>query len=120
MQVRGYGGGHQTSAARLSRLNDNSSSLDKQDQQCQRWAEAYGHQIIGTAADSNVSGKTDPFARPELGPWLKEPTLIASYDRLIAAKLDRYSRSTRYWAKFLDWAKDHGKTVVCIEPYIDF
>ena len=33
----------------LARLNDNSSFLDKQDQQCQRWAEAYGHEIIGAA-----------------------------------------------------------------------
>jgi site-specific DNA recombinase len=106
--------------ARLSRLNDNSSSLDKQDQQCQRWAEAYGHEIIATAADSNVSGKTDPFSRPELGPWLNEPGLIESYDGIIAAKLDRFARSVRYWAHLLDWARDHGKTVVCVEPFIDF
>lgn len=80
----------------------------------------YGHEIVSTAADSNVSGKTDPWARPELGPWLTEPGLTGSYDGLIAAKLDRYSRSVRYWAKLLDWAKDHGKTVICVEPFIDF
>lgn len=106
--------------ARLSRLNDNSSSLDKQDQQCQRWSEAYGHEIIATAADSNVSGKTDPFTRPELGPWLTQPGLIESYDGIVAAKLDRFARSVRYWAHLLDWARDHGKTVVCVEPFIDF
>lgn len=106
--------------ARLSRLNDDSSSLDKQDQQCQRWAEAYGHEIIATAADSNISGKTDPFARPELGPWLTDPRLIESYDGIIAAKLDRFARSVRYWAHLLDWARDRGKVVVCVEPYIDF
>jgi site-specific DNA recombinase len=106
--------------ARLSRLNDDSSSLDKQDAQCQRWAEAYGHEIIATAADSNVSGKTDPFQRPELGPWLTEPQLIDSYDGIVAAKLDRFARSVRYWAHLLDWAKERGKVVVCVEPYIDF
>jgi DNA invertase Pin-like site-specific DNA recombinase len=106
--------------ARLSRVHDDSSSLDKQDAQCQRWAEAYGHQIIGTAADSGVSGKTDPFARPELGPWLSSPVLIDSYDGIVAAKLDRFARSVRYWAHLLDWARDHGKTVVCVDPFIDF
>jgi site-specific DNA recombinase len=106
--------------ARLSRVSDDSSSLDKQDQQCQRWAEAYGHEIVGTAADSNVSGKTDPFRRPELGPWLNEPHLIATYDGIVAAKLDRFARSVRYWAHLLDWAKEQGKTVVCVEPFIDF
>jgi site-specific DNA recombinase len=106
--------------ARLSRLNDNSSSLDKQNQQCQRWAEAYCHEIIATAADSNISGKTDPFTRPELGPWLTEPGLIESYDGIFAAKLERFARSVRYWAHLLDWARDHGKTVVCVEPFIDF
>jgi DNA invertase Pin-like site-specific DNA recombinase len=106
--------------ARLSRFNDNSSSLDKQDQQCQRWAEAYGHEIIATAADSNISGKTDPFSRPELGPWLTEPRLMESYDGIVAAKLDRFARSVRYWAHLLDWAREHGKTVVCVEPFIDF
>jgi DNA invertase Pin-like site-specific DNA recombinase len=106
--------------ARLSRVNDDSSSLDKQDQQCQRWAEAYGHEIVATAADSNISGKTDPFARPELGPWLTDPLLIDSYDGIVAAKLDRFARSVRYWAHLLDWAKERGKVVVCVEPYIDF
>jgi DNA invertase Pin-like site-specific DNA recombinase len=106
--------------ARLSRLNEDSSSLDKQDQQCQRWAEAYGHEIIATAADSNISGKTDPFQRPELGPWLTEPRLIETYNGIVAAKLDRFARSVRYWAHLLDWARDRGKVVVCVEPYIDF
>src|SRR5258708_12798471 len=65
--------------ARLSRLNDDSSSLDKQDQQCQRWADAYGHEIIGTAADSNISGKTYPFARPAPRPCPPSPPLTASH-----------------------------------------
>jgi site-specific DNA recombinase len=102
--------------ARLSRLSDDSSSLDKQDAQCQ----ACGHEIIATAAHSNVPGKTDPFQRPELGPWLTDPHLIESYDGIVAAKLDRFARSVRYWAHLLDWARDRGKVVVCVEPYIDF
>jgi site-specific DNA recombinase len=106
--------------ARLSRVHDDSSSLDKQDAQCRRWAEGQGHEIIATAADANVSGKTDPFERPELGPWLTEPHLIDSYDGVIAAKLDRYARSLKYWVHLLDWAKQRGKTVICVEPYIDF
>lgn len=67
-----------------------------------------------------MSGKTDPFQRPELGPWLNDPHLIESYDGIVAAKLDRFARSVRYWAHLLDWARERGKVVVCVEPYIDF
>jgi site-specific DNA recombinase len=107
-------------SARLSRSHDSSTALEKQDLKTNAYAEAFSHEIVGTAADSNVSGKTDPFQRPELGPWLTDPARMASYDGIIASHLDRLGRSTRHISRLLDWAEDHGKTVICVEPAIDF
>lgn len=106
--------------ARLSRSHDASTALDKQDLRCSTYADAYDHQIIGVATDSDVSGKTDPFTRPDLGRWLTEPSLIASYDGIIASHLDRLARSTKYISALLEWAEQHGKTVITVEPAIDF
>jgi len=106
--------------ARLSRSHDASTALDKQDLRCSTYADAYGHTITGTASDSDVSGKTDPFTRPDLGRWLTEPRLIASYDGIIASHLDRLARSTKHISRLLEWAEEHGKTVITVEPAIDF
>jgi site-specific DNA recombinase len=105
---------------RLSRSHDASTALDKQDARCVTYASAYGHQITGTAIDSDVSGKSDPFERPGLGPWLTEPRLMASYDGIVASHLDRLARSTKYISKLLEWAEKHGKTIITVEPAIDF
>jgi DNA invertase Pin-like site-specific DNA recombinase len=94
--------------------------MDKQDLRCAQYATAYDHEIIGVAADSDVSGKTDPFTRPDLGRWLTEPSLVASYDGIIASHLGRLGRSTRHWQRLLDGADEHGKTIICVEPQIDF
>lgn len=105
---------------RLSRSHDASTALDKQDAKCVTYSDAYGHRIIGVATDSDVSGKTNPFERPGLGPWLTEPRLMASYGGIIASHLDRLGRSTKYISKLLEWAEEHGKTVITVEPAIDF
>ena len=107
-------------AARLSRSSDSSTSIEKQDDQARRYADALDHEIVGTAADTDVSGKTDPFARPELGPWLTDPELVSSYDGIIAASLDRFARSTKYMSRLLEWADEHGKVIICVSPSVDF
>lgn len=106
-------------AARLSRMREASTSLDKQDVQVRAWADAMGHEVVGTASDVDVSGSTSPFTRPELGPWLRSDRL-ADYDGIVASKLDRLARSTRYWSELLRWANDHGKVIICLDPMIDF
>jgi site-specific DNA recombinase len=105
---------------RVSRNHDDSTALAKQDAKLDAFADAMGHEIIGDAADADVSGKTDPFKRAELGPWLTVPSLIASYDVIIASHLDRLGRSTKYISALLDWAAEHGKTIITLEPQIDF
>jgi DNA invertase Pin-like site-specific DNA recombinase len=103
-------------AARLSRLGDASTGLDKQDEAARRYADAYSYLIVDTAADTNVSGDSDPFARPELGPWLTRPELAEKYDGIIAATLDRLARNSRYLTKLKDWAAEHGKQIIVISP----
>src|SRR5262249_26390489 len=66
-------------AARLSRDTDESTSIEKQDADMRRWAHAHGHEIIGTAADTDVSGSRPPWERPELGPWLTHADKISQY-----------------------------------------
>ena len=93
-------------AARLSRLTDESTSMDKQDGEAQRYADAYGHEIIHACADTDVSGDTDPWSRPALGPWLTDADKIAQYDGIVAAHVDRLSRSTVDFMRLLKWADD--------------
>ncbi|HTW00219.1 MAG TPA: recombinase family protein [Streptosporangiaceae bacterium] len=99
-------------AARLSKLKDSSSSIEKQDDEMRRWADARGHEIVGTAVDTDVSGGISPFGRPGLGPWLAEPGKIASYDGILASHIDRLGRSTSDFTDLLRWAEQNGKTVI--------
>jgi len=107
-------------AARLSRLGDASTGIEKQDDAATRYAYINADEIIGTAADTNVSGDSDPFTRPKLGPWLTDPELIASYDGIVASTLDRLGRSSRYIMKLRDWADDKGKTLIVISPSLQW
>src|SRR6266516_2723171 len=95
-------------AARLSRLGDASTGLDKQDDVSRRYPIIGDHEIAGTAADADVSGGVSPWKRPELGPWLTDPELIAQYDGIVASALDL--------AQLRDWAEDNGKQLIVISP----
>lgn len=103
-------------AARLSRLADASTGLDKQDDAARRYADAYSYRIVDTAADTDVSGDSDPFTRPQLGPWLNNPKRREQYDGIVAATLDRLARNSRWLTKLKDWAADHGKQLIVISP----
>jgi site-specific DNA recombinase len=104
-------------AARLSRLGDASTGIDKQDLAATQYANAFGHEIIGTAVDTDVSGNTRPFDRPKLGPWLKRPD---EFDGIIAAHLDRLGRNVRQLAELHQWAEDNNKVLITVEPNIDW
>jgi site-specific DNA recombinase len=108
-------------AARLSRLGDASTGIEKQDEDAQRYAALGGHTIIGTAADTDVSGDSDPWARPQLGPWLSDPALIRQYDGIVASHVDRLARSTVHFMRLLHWADEHHKIIITVgEGAVDF
>lgn len=103
-------------AARLSRLGDAATGLDKQDEAAHRYAAVHGHAIVATAADADVSGSVSPWERPKLGPYLTDPKLIDQYDEIVAATLDRLGRNARHLAKLRDWCEDNGKALVVVSP----
>ena len=105
---------------RVSRNHDDSTALAKQDAKLDSYADAMGDEIVGDACDSDVSGKTNPFERPELGPWLTQPHLMAKYDGLLVPALDRLGRSTKWISRLVEWAEENGKTIICLDPAIDF
>lgn len=107
-------------AARLSRLGDASTGLDKQDSAAVRYADGFGHQIVAVAADTDVSGSTRPQDRPKLGPWLTNPALMAQYDGIVASHLDRLGRNVRHLTELYEWAEQNNKTIITVEPNIDW
>jgi len=100
-------------AARLSRLKESATGIEKQDEQAKRYAEFLGDEIVASAIDTDISGSTDPWVRPELGKYLRDPSEI---DGIIAATLDRLGRNARYLNKLRYWAEDHGKTLIVVSP----
>lgn len=104
-------------AARLSRLADGATGPDKQDEAAQRYAAAYGHEIVGVASDTDVSGSVSPFERPQLGPWLATPD---RYDGIVASHLDRLGRNVRHLTDLHRWAEDNGKRLITVDPSIDW
>ncbi len=91
-------------------------SLETQDEVARAFADAQGWPIVDTAGDTVSGRKVKPSERKNLGPWLTEPTLIAQWDVLVAAKGDRISRERiEYWAELEAWCVAHGKTLVVCE-----
>lgn len=107
-------------AARLSHLTDESTSIARQREQITLTVRAReGWSLTGIAEDSDVSGAVPPFAREQLGPWLSDPSLIASWDILMVAKLDRLTRSLRDFDDLRLWCDQHGKTIVSVAESLD-
>lgn len=101
---------------RLSRLVDESSSAERQQQDCREVCERHGWEVIGVAEDLNVSaGKTSPFQRPELGRWLGDgvsnPGRMHEIDVIVFWRLDRLVRSVTQLAEMISWAERFGVTL---------
>ncbi|MCF3938378.1 recombinase family protein [Gordonia tangerina] len=104
---------------RISRARDESTSIERQREIVQQWADTHDHNVIGWAVDEEVSGTVDAFAAPELGPWLTDPERIESYDVIASWKLDRLGRSSIQLNKLFGFCRDHDKTLVCVADNID-
>ena len=99
--------------ARLSQHTDGKTGIDTQDEDDRSWAAANGHQIIQMVAD-HISGRVPPFKRKNAGKWLNDPALMAMYDGILVAKIDRLTRH-RDW-DIRQWAEQHGKKIIIVNP----
>lgn len=100
-------------AARLSQARKGQTGIDTQDIDARAWAEANGHVIVDIAADK-ISGRISPFKRPNLGPWLNDPKLMAKYDGVLGSKMDRLTRGRDWHTR--EWAEENGKKLVLATP----
>jgi DNA invertase Pin-like site-specific DNA recombinase len=102
---------------RLSDLTDETTSPERQRTKITTYARLHEHEVIGLAEDLDVSGSISPFERPKLGPWLGRPD---DWDGLIVAKYDRLTRSLLDFLVLYKWLADRGKTLIWIDPPLDF
>lgn len=102
---------------RLSRSTDESTSIERQRDVIQQWADANGHHVVGWAEDVDVSGSVDPFDTAALGEWLNQRA--PEWDAVCAWKLDRLGRNAIQLNRLFGWCQEHGKTVVSCSESID-
>jgi site-specific DNA recombinase len=102
---------------RLSDLTDETTSPERQRTKITTYARLHDHEVVGVAEDLDVSGAISPFERPKLGPWLKR---WDDWDGLIVAKYDRLTRSLLDFLVLYKWLSERGKTLIWIDPPLDF
>ncbi|HKB47398.1 MAG TPA: recombinase family protein, partial [Ktedonobacterales bacterium] len=105
-------------AARLSRDQDESTSVKGQRDAIEAWARTHGHELVDVSVDTDVSGSVSPFKRPGIGPWLRSPK-SSEWDALAVHKVDRLGRSVLHQAQLKEWCRDHGKTLVFVDGSAD-
>ncbi|MBX6360087.1 MAG: recombinase family protein [Acidobacterium ailaaui] len=97
---------------RISKLTEESTSIDRQREHVQQWSDQHGHTIVGWAVDEDVSRSADPFSAPELGPWLTDPARVDQWDIMVAWRVDRLGAGWKL-SKLLVWLKENGKDLAC-------
>lgn len=102
---------------RLSRERDESTSAERQRLSIKHWADSQGHHIVGWAEDLGVSAGVNPWARPELGAWLRGER--AGFDVIATWRLDRLARRVLHFASLLEWVQQHDKAIVSATEGID-
>ncbi|MFE1596123.1 recombinase family protein [Nocardia sp. NPDC058705] len=103
---------------RLSRYTDESTSIERQIEIIQQWADAHEHQVIGWAEDIDVSRDVDPFDTPGLGPWFLEDKRD-EWDIVATWKLDRLATGSIYLNNVLDWCTKNNKSLVSVTESFD-
>jgi DNA invertase Pin-like site-specific DNA recombinase len=99
------------------------------------WAARNGHEVIGWAEDTDVSGAVPPWQRPELGKWLPstigkdvseveerrawEASQAGKWDIACAWKLDRVSRRVLHVWQLVEWTEAKGKALASVEDGFD-
>lgn len=106
-------------AVRLSKMRDESTSPERQRAQVEAWAQLHGHAVTAISEDTDVSGKVPATLRPGLGPWLTDPALRSQWDVLVAAKMDRITRSVADLCDLIEFCDKHGKVLVSVSESFD-
>jgi len=104
-------------AARLSRKTGKQEGIgiETQDERSREWAEHNKHEVVGVAAD-HASGVVAPWNRRNPKPWVTDSVKIASYDAIVAYKMDRLNRAG--WRDESDirrWAEDNNKRLIIVD-----
>lgn len=66
-----------------------------------------------------MSGSVDPFKRPGLGPYLREP-FLSTWQVLVVFRLDRLTRSLGDFEAIWKFLEANGKTLVSVSGQMDF
>lgn len=103
---------------RLSKSTEESTSVDRQKELIENWANTNGHKIVAWAEDVDVSGSVSPFDAPELGKYLT-PEGAKSWDIIVAWKLDRLARNSIALHKLFGFCQENEKSLVSISENID-
>lgn len=105
---------------RQSKRRDLSESPETQRKDIKAWSAGLGHTPMGEAVDIGVSASVSPFKRPQLGPWLTDPELLAQWDILAVWKVDRVVRSlAHFYGELVPELERLGKKVVAVTEGID-
>jgi len=102
----------------LSRLTDESTSVERQREIIEGWAKLHGHTIIGWATDLDFSRSNRPFDAPEFGPWLQEPKMH-EWDIVAGWRLDRFGAGSINMNELFGWCQRNGKTLVSVTESLD-
>ena len=106
-------------AVRLSKMRDESTSPERQQAQVEAWAKLHGHTVTAITEDTDVSGRVPATQRPGLGPWLTDPALSSQWDVLVAAKMDRITRSVADLCDLIEFCDKHSKILVSVSESFD-
>jgi site-specific DNA recombinase len=105
--------------ARISRMKDESTSVDTQLAAVEQYARAYGHELIPVVPDLSVSGAMPIRERPGIGPCLSRDRL-GEWDGVITYRLDRLFRDQADFVLFYrDYCERYGKVIISAGEGID-
>lgn len=76
--------------ARISRVTEATTSVDRQVEHCRAFAAQRGWAVVDIYTDEGVSGALDPERRPAMGELLNR---LGDYDAIVFYRLDRIARS---------------------------
>lgn len=102
---------------RLSRSTDESTSIERQKEIIEQWAQTHDHTVVGWAEDVDVSRSVDPFDTPELGKWLNDRA--PEWDIVATWKLDRLATGSIYLNRVMHWCFEHDKVLISVTENFD-